>query len=317
MRSATAFIAKLGTVGLTLALLAGWAGRWAWPLELFANFRVQYAVLLLGCMAILLVVRQFKWALATAVVCLLSATTVLRYTGWPNSVSSEHTSVDTFRFITFNVWFRNRDLQPIANYLDASGADAVVLLELDAPEAQRLRKLLRSYPFAQIGNTPHGAVIFSRWPLFEQRFESLCAGCVSIARARLDWRGQQLTLLGAHLHWPLGAAVARLRAEELQALAQLVSTSTQGPTLLGGDFNLTPWSGYFTQFTSSSGLSDCARRQGWNPTWPRSPAVLRIRIDQCFASSAWQTIGVSVGPELGSDHLPNVVDLRLATSGAH
>jgi endonuclease/exonuclease/phosphatase (EEP) superfamily protein YafD len=85
--------------------------------------------------------------------------------------------------------------------------------------------------------------------------------------------------------------------------------------LLGGDFNLTPWSRYFTQFVANSGLVDCARQQGWNPTWPRSPKVLGIRIDQCFASDGWRTIDVSVGPRLGSDHLPNIVDLRLAGSG--
>jgi endonuclease/exonuclease/phosphatase (EEP) superfamily protein YafD len=316
VRRVATFIAKLGTVGLWLALLMGLAGQWAWPLELFANFRVQYAVLLFGCMAIALAVRQFKWALAAAVSAVLTTTSVFLYIGWPNAAPILRESADTFRLITFNVWFRNQDLRPLARYLEASGADAVVLLELDAPRAVQLRKLLPSYRYSQIGNEPHGAVMLSRWPLFDQRFESLCVGCASIARARLDWHGQQLTLLGVHLHWPLGPSVARLRGEELQGLAQLVGSTTQGAILLGGDFNLTPWSRYFRQFVASSGLRDCAQLQGWNPTWPRSPAVLGIRIDQCFASAAWRTLDVRVGPHLGSDHLPNVVDLRLAPSSA-
>jgi endonuclease/exonuclease/phosphatase (EEP) superfamily protein YafD len=309
MRAALGGLAKLGALALAVASLLGWAGRWAWPFELFANFRVQYAVLFFAVAALLLALKHYQWALGTALAAILTAASVFAYAGWPQSVPTLRDPA-AFRLVTFNVWFRNTDLRRVATYLEQSAADAVVLLELDRPKALQLRALLPSYGFAQIGNEPHGAVIFSRWPLLEQRFESLCTGCVSIASARLDWRGRQIDLIGAHLHWPIGAAAAGLRARELQGLAQ-VSRQRAAATLLGGDFNLTPWSRYFSEFVGSSGLVDCAERQGWKPTWPRASRLLGIRIDHCFASREWRTVQVSVGPPLGSDHLPNVVDLTL------
>jgi endonuclease/exonuclease/phosphatase (EEP) superfamily protein YafD len=309
MRAALGALAKLGALALATALLLGWVGRWAWPFELFANFRVQYAALLFPCAAILLALKQYKWGLGTALGAILTAASVFAYAGWPDSAQAGRDPA-AFRLITFNVWFRNTDLRRLATYLEQSAADAAVLLELDRSSALQLRQLLPSYGFSQIGSEPHGAVIFSRWPLRDQAFESLCAGCVSIASARLDWQGRTINLLGAHLHWPIGPTAARLRARELQGLAQLVRQRGV-VTLLGGDFNLTPWSRYFDDFLDGSGLQDCAKHQGWKPTWPRAAPLLGIRIDHCFASPGWQTVRVSVGPPLGSDHLPNVVDLTL------
>lgn len=306
------WIAKAGTVATCFGLLCGLLGKLAWPLELFANFRVQYTVLLAICAFALLLSRQFRWALAATVAAAYCATSIVAHTGWPWPVAAVRES-NTFRLVTFNVWFRNQDLARVASYLERTRADVVVLLELSAPRAHVLAQMLPSYPHAHIDTAEHGAVIFSRWPIAEQRFEPLCAGCTRIARVDLDWRGERVTVLGAHLHWPIGPRDSKLRGAELAALTALAHSQT-GPTLLGGDFNLTPWSRYFDAFVAGSGLTDCARGQGWKPTWPSAPAALWIRIDQCFASTNWQTRAVMVGPDLGSDHLPNIVDLALTGS---
>lgn len=302
--------AKAGIAATSLGLLCGLFGELAWPLELFANFRVQYAVLLAGLALCLLLLRQWRWAFVALVLAGYCAASVASHTGWPWPYVGAR-EPGSFRLVTFNVWYRNQELERVATYLEQTGADAVVLLELSPQRAHLLAELLPSYPHVQIDTAAHGAVIFSRWPILEQRFEPLCAGCTRIARAALAWRETQVTLLGAHLHWPIGPVAAKLRSAELGALAQLARLQN-GPTLLGGDFNLTPWSRYFDAFVADSGLADCARGHGWKPTWPQRPAALWIRIDQCFASSHWQTQAVMVGPNLGSDHLPNVVDVTLA-----
>jgi endonuclease/exonuclease/phosphatase (EEP) superfamily protein YafD len=212
--------------------------------------------------------------------------------------------------VTFNVWFRNQELLRVASFLERSGADTVILLELERTRALQLQALLPSYRFAHIDTAAHGAVLFSRWPLIEPQFIALSAQGARVASAQLNWRGRIITVVGAHLHWPIGPRDAALRRAELRGLAT-VMRAQPGPVLLGGDFNVTPWSRYFARFVADSGLVDCARDQGWRPTWPARPVVLRIRIDHCFASADWRTEQVTVGPPLGSDHLPNVLDLRL------
>jgi endonuclease/exonuclease/phosphatase (EEP) superfamily protein YafD len=306
---------KFVTVASALGLLCGYGGQLAWPLELFANFRVQYGIAFVVGGACLLAARNFRWglfALSSAAFCMIS---VLVQAGWPWSNIPILTPADasrraTFRLVYFNTWFRNQDLTRTAAYLERVGADAVILLELNAGAARRLQALLPSYRFAHIDTEPHGAVFFSRWPLADQQFWPLCSQCTRMARATLYWRGQAITLLGAHLHWPIGPQAATLRRAELQALARLARSQPQA-TLLAGDFNLTPWSLYFDEFLEGSALADCGRGRGLLPTWPAQLASFGIRIDHCFASQDWQTAGIGVGPELGSDHLPSVVDLTL------
>ena len=150
--------------------------------------------------------------------------------------------------------------------------------------------------------------MFSRWPL--QAEDVPVGGRITrIVRARVDWNGTPLTIFGVHLHWPLSRGNAQARAEELQALAA-AARSESAPVLIAGDFNLTPWSRWFARFVAESGLQDCALGQGLLGTWPAQVMPpMRIRIDQCFASAQWRVHRVSVGPRLGSDHLPTVVEL--------
>ena len=104
---------------------------------------------------------------------------------------------------------------------------------------------------------------------------------------------------------------AALRNAELAALAQLAQAQ-RGPLLVGGDLNVTPWSGHFRRVLDDSGLEDCARGRGWLPTWPAFFPPLGIRIDHCLASAHWRVLDVRTGPSLGSDHYAVVNDLELA-----
>jgi hypothetical protein len=44
------------------------------------------------------------------------------------------------------------------------------------------------------------------------------------------------------------------------------------------------------------------------PTW--APSFLRVPIDHIFVSSSWRVIDRRLGPMVGSDHLPVLVDLQ-------
>lgn len=297
------------TLVVWAAFLLGLAGRWWWIADLFAHFRVQYAALLWVCAAVLFWRRERTFAMVALTGAVLLSATVFWYVSWP--APAEQAAGD-LRFISFNKYWRNNDAARIAGYLEKSGADVIAVQETEAHGAvQDLARLLPSYPhlYATSGVRLGGA-IFSRWPIISAETVTLVPGGANAIRAVVDVSGEQVTLVGVHLNWPIGARNVRLRNAELRVLAQL-ARRTQGPLLIIGDFNVTPWSANFYGALDDTQMRDCARGQGLAVTWPTQFAPVAIRIDQCLCSSQWEVVSVSRGPNLGSDHYPTVTDLIL------
>ena len=149
-----------------LALLGGLSGRLAWPLDLLAHFRVQYAALFILLACVLLAYRRYWIAAAALIGCLVSAVPLLPYIkSDPLPAANATTREETFRLVSLNVWFRNPDLTATAQYVEQAQADAVVLLELTPPQVDKLAPLLPSYPYYHIERSRMGAAVFTRWPV--------------------------------------------------------------------------------------------------------------------------------------------------------
>ena len=61
------------------------------------------------------------------------------------------------------------------------------------------------------------------------------------------------------------------------------------------------------------GLDIKNSRAGFGPlgSWPTFVPFLRLPLDQCLVSPAVEVVDCRLGPKIGSDHLPLIVDLRL------
>ena len=304
-------LALAGTVLVWLALLAGLFGRLAWPFDLLAHFRVQYAASFVVLAIGLLIFRRWLLALVALVGLGVSAVPLIPYLPRESSGTAvASASGPTFRLLSFNVWFRNPDMAEAAAYLERSQADAIVLLELAPAQAEALRALLPSYPYSYVEPTRMGATVFTRWPVLSAESLPLAKGGATAARVQIDWRGSPVTVLGVHLNWPLGPRNSAFRNEELDGVVAF-SRAHREPLIVAGDFNLTPWSQYFSDALARSGLHDAARGFGLWRTWPAQFAPLGIRIDHCLLSRHWRSVRVETGPWLESDHLPVVADLSL------
>jgi endonuclease/exonuclease/phosphatase (EEP) superfamily protein YafD len=319
-RAARALLAVCGLPAVLLtcaawfAFLIGYLGTFAWLFDLFANFRVQYLGLFAVCVIALTIARRRKMAIVALLgVAVTTASMASYFQERAQAVPFD----GGFRLLTFNTWFRNDDLARIANFLEHSRADVIVLQEVDLARLSELTGMMRSYPHhVATPKVRRGLVIFSRTPLTDIEHFEIPARVTRITRAKVHWNGAGIAIVGAHLRWPISPGKARQRAWELGMIAERVRRET-GPVLVAGDFNLTPWSGFFARFVEQSGLADCAFGQGLLATWPSQVLPLRIRIDHCFASSHWKVRNVDVGQKLGSDHLPVTVDLELTTASGH
>jgi endonuclease/exonuclease/phosphatase (EEP) superfamily protein YafD len=305
--------AALLTCGVWFALLIGYLGTLAWPFDLFSNFRVQYMGLFAICVVALTIARWRKMAIVALVGVAVTTASMAAYFAEHAKPESSPASLNgRFKLVTFNTWFRNDDLPRIARFLEQSRADVIVLEEVDLSRLDELSDAIHSYPYhAATPKVRRGLVIFSRTPLTEIEHFEIPGRVTRITRARTQWQGSSIAIIGAHLRWPVSPGKARQRAWELGMIADRARLET-GPVLVAGDLNLTPWSRFFSRFVERSGLADCALGQGLLATWPSQVLPVRIRIDHCFASLHWRVRNVDVGPQLGSDHLPVSVELELA-----
>jgi endonuclease/exonuclease/phosphatase (EEP) superfamily protein YafD len=107
------------------------------------------------------------------------------------------------------------------------------------------------------------------------------------------------------------AVLSELQYADIVALTAFVQ-SRPGPLILAGDFNMAPWTVKLKTFTRATGLG---RFNTFCPTWPVRRHDIRLLpilpIDNVFASRDFASINLTVGPYLGSDHLPVIADIAL------
>ena len=85
-------------------------------------------------------------------------------------------------------------------------------------------------------------------------------------------------------------------------MAKHVAT-LDGPVVVAGDLNVTPWSGHFRHLLSVSQLADSRTGYGLQLSWPAVsflPALMPI--DHILVSEQVQVLERQTSPPIGSDH---------------
>ena len=81
--------------------------------------------------------------------------------------------------------------------------------------------------------------------------------------------------------------------------------------LILGDLNATPWCPPLRRFLAASGLRPAASDQGLLGTsWPVPIPFLRIPLDHALLSPDLVCVSYRIGPDIGSDHFPFILEVR-------
>jgi endonuclease/exonuclease/phosphatase (EEP) superfamily protein YafD len=196
-------------------------------------------------------------------------------------------------------------------WLRANPADVAVILEVTPAWISRLETLADIYPHrafrAREGN--FGIAVLSRreW-LTVQQVDFTSAPLPSFV-VDYEFAGTPLTLIATHPP-PPGASGYAVRNRHLQAVGN-VCRQAPGRCIVAGDLNATPWCHGFRVLTRSSGLVDTGLGFGFQPTWPILHGLSAIPIDHVLASPDIGVTRRKVGPDIGSDHRPVIVELRI------
>lgn len=296
---------------VTTAALAGFFGGWWWAFDLLSNFRPQYAVVgtLLG--VVLVAGRWRKTGAAVAVVGLVNA--VLVGLLWMPPPGPQAPASDTFTVMTFNVRAANEARAGVFDYIGRTRPDVVFLHETTVLWEEAAEAAGLSYEIYTVGQP---GLIFSTMVLAAPGTEFESYGFATAepraVEARIDSPAGPVVVLGTHPLSPITSERAALRDSQMDWAADWAARQTM-PAVVAGDLNATQWSHSWRDFVGTAGFLDSTRGFGLQPSFPMDGnPLVRVQIDHVLHSPDLVTVNRMLGPRLGSDHAPLIVELAAA-----
>ncbi len=281
-----------------------------WRLDLLAHFREPaLAASIAGTLAMLGVRR--KVALALGLLAAVQAWQVARH-DWPDPVRADPRSDARLRVLVANVLTQNEEREPLIRLIRRERPDVVGLIEVSPGWLADLDAVRSEYPYRyEYPAAARGLAFWSKLPPTEvEPARPLAPGGNPAFGATLEFAGRPLRFWLMHNVSPFERPDELPQGGEFARLAERVRRDG-GPTIVAGDLNSTDGSPFFRRFLRDSGLRDSRIGHGRQASWP-TWSYYRISIDHAFISADLAVVGRRLGPDIGSDHLPVLLEVAPA-----
>ncbi|MEM9915258.1 MAG: endonuclease/exonuclease/phosphatase family protein [Planctomycetota bacterium] len=331
-RRLTGWLLGVFAVGLLVVVVMSFFAPWWWVGRVaeYTRFHTMLALALLVLLAV--VTRHRTWA----GVCLAGVAVNLAALIMLAPATAPVADQGDFRVMHLNVDRNNtqieRVLDAIQNPADGRAPDIVCLQEFTPGLDIAVELILRGYEVVAAipRDDSRGVAMLRRQDsdleLIEWQELQWLPGENDRPTLAADFgvAGQpekRLNVLSLHTKRPASPAKSEMQQREFAAAAQwsadLLAPSGENQYLLVlGDFNATPWSVDTRQFVQRSGLLHVGGTFNANPTYPsRLPWPLRVPIDLAAVSPNLAVSESTVGPHVGSDHRPLMVDVSFLSQG--
>lgn len=298
------FWLRLATYGLLLATAAGQLlGHW-WPFELFSHFPVVYAVAALLLTGFWVWQRQRIFYLALGLLIWSGALVA----PWVLAPQPPATPADV-RVLHANVLFKNENHGPILTMIARERPDLCVLAEATPALYERVRRELPQYPYRSFSHAKSYCynLVLSRTPFVR---DSAALRDFRTVAIRTTIRGREVSLVTVHPRTPVRPSWFSWRNDQLWFAFEYARRQAI-PTLLVGDFNVTPWSPVYQEMTGKPGLTACRKGFGLKPTWISPLPLLQLPIDHVFVNDGLRPVSFQTRPAGDSDHRPVVAEVGL------
>jgi len=296
----------IGGVGLAAVTIAGFLGRLFWVFDLFSHFRVQYFQLSLLLIGVALWKRQNKMLVCWFLLACLNYVFVLPlYFGKPPAAAEQ-----PVRAMLINLNASNGNTGQVLEAVKTARPDIVLLEEVTPKWAEALSGLDYFYRIRETRRDCFGIMLLSKYPLSRTNVLSIGSACVPTIVADIHLPQGDVSVIGTHPVPPISAEYSKHRNLQLIELSSFVKKQKH-PVLLIGDLNVSPWSYYFNRLLKESGLKNSMKGFGFQPSWPTNNRFLRIPVDHMLHSPEIVIHHRMIGPDIGSDHFPLIVDFLL------
>jgi endonuclease/exonuclease/phosphatase (EEP) superfamily protein YafD len=293
------------------ATIMGYFGHIGWGFDLASHFRIQYFILL-SLSAVIYALGGYYVSVGLAI-----------FFAWlnfrlllPFYIKQTNCDLDKrmYRIMLSNVLQKNREYQRVKDFICSANPDFVVLIEVNQPWLEQMEAIRPQYPYLQSAprTDDYGIAIFSRVPVASCKIQFYGDTDRPTITAQFELEEQILTIVAPHPSPPKNPRGAKLRNRQLSEIAEFIADQNN-PCLLVGDLNITPWSPHFKDLLQNSGLKESRIGFGVQPTWPTTNPFLYVPIDHILISKEICVQSQKLGPRVGSDHLPVLVDFSIQT----
>ncbi|MEN0088266.1 MAG: endonuclease/exonuclease/phosphatase family protein [Pseudomonadota bacterium] len=307
--------AQLGAVGFSLAMIFGWFSSVHTAFDSFSTFRMFFGSGLLAALLVLLLYRRWAWVLGGMAVVAVSLILTMpnlpgMKRGWAVAGAPPLEGKPTLRVAQANILWMVQDHSETAQVLLNSAPDVIVLQEVAQANRQILDLLTPTHPHI-LDCTPdrwHSVAIASRFP-FDAEFEPSCPPPGGLGLVHIEMGEKTINIGSFHAWWPW----PRSQNYQLDIYTEVLS-QLRGPSLVGGDFNASPWSNAVARMAASfggqvpSGLAMTWQPGGlvsWLPKWPL------LSLDHMLHTADFGLVSREVLPSGRSDHHPVVSEYVL------
>jgi endonuclease/exonuclease/phosphatase (EEP) superfamily protein YafD len=295
---------------VSLASVAGFLGdRW-WRFDLFSHFRVQYFYILTFGTIVFFIGGRYSEAIVSGMFTLLNLISIIPLYIRSSSINP---SGGTYRIILANVLQTNDKYHKVGEFIQDKKPDILFLIEVNQVWVKALNSYLDIYPYSakEIREDNYGIALYSHHKIisFEILYFSEPHAPSLVANIELD--GLPLTIIGTHPPPPKSKAENDARNLQMYNISNF-SADQSNHTIILGDFNMTSWSPYFQLLISNSGLRDSRSGFGVQSTWPTDKPLFLVPIDHILISQGINVHHREVGPRVGSDHFPVIMDFSIS-----
>lgn len=295
---------SLAALAVAASCLIPWIP--VWPCMLFEHFRLQYVevgVVVVVAAAVLRLRGYFDIAAIATLVHMLWIVSDL--SGSAGTVAPDGTPI---RVLVLNVHTESRSFEQVRQLIADEKPDLIGLVEVDRRWLDAIAPAVVEYPgrVEEPRSDNFGLALYARGRVAgsaEELGSPLPSVVADVAIGDASFRA-----ILTHPLPPMSGAAIQQQQEQFDAIADQARAGAT-PVLLMGDFNATPWSRLFLRLLRRSGLCDSRSGFGVQASFPAASLLLRIPIDHLLASCSVGVRDRRVGRDVGSDHLPVIVDL--------
>ncbi len=303
------------TGGAALRPLAVLLARWDWRADLLTVFAMPAVVAAVLAASCWLSRRRPTAAVIFLLLAVAQTVPMFRY-GGANPVPPDPARPERLRILLLNVYQDNTRFEDVARLIEKERPDVVGLVEFTDFWVEGLERtgIQKQYPYRR--EHPFGFKGLALW----SRSKPLAFGGPETARPdgnpfltmTFEFAGKERLLWLLHgpnplFHW-------QRATPDLLATGARIGRS-KSSNIVMGDLNRTDGSPHFSAFARAIGLRDSRLGFGSQPSWPVwSP--YRLAIDHVFLPDDLAVVDRRLGPDVGSDHLPVLIDLAVSRISA-
>lgn len=280
-------------------------------IDLPSHFVLQYAV----AIAVLLPLTGFLRMPKTAVVLLC----LVLLNGWQlhaqlMPMPAAPAAGKPLKILQVNTLYLNKNFDGIKNLIATEKPDLIAGSETNHELAAYLKTLEKDYPHQALhpqGDNPRGLALLSKIPFTKQDKIYYDHAKIPSQGFTITFEDQKIRFISVHPSTPMTDEGLVSRDNIFKNIFKKMQKEKPDNLVILGDFNATPWCPALKKLTVDLDMTNSRNGKGLMPSWHSGfPGPLfRIPIDHVLVSSKLTALTHRLGPDIGSDHFPTIVEI--------